>query len=169
MELINKNKLKSYLKEIISFILILVVAANIISYFKSNDLNKQKLFTTDFITIDNKKFDYDPNKPLLIHFWTTWCPICKVEAPNIKSVSQDYQVLTIAVDSGDNTKIKNYLNTENLNFKVVNDMDSKLAKKFNISVYPTTFIYNKNKELVFSEVGYTSTLGLKLRMFWASF
>jgi hypothetical protein len=52
---------------------------------------------------------------------------------------------------------------------VVNDKDGYYAKKFNISGYPTTFIYDKNKNLSFSEVGYTSILGLRLRMWWSNF
>ncbi len=40
------------------------------------------------------------NKPILLHFWATWCPTCKFEAPNIEKVSKDYEVITIAVQSG---------------------------------------------------------------------
>ena len=54
-----------------------------------------------------------------------------------------------------------------LNFRFINDNNGDFAKKFNISAYPTTLIYSKDKDLIFSDVGYTSTLGLYLRMWWA--
>ena len=57
----------------------------------------------------------------------------------------------------------------NFDYKVINDKNGVLAKQFNIAAYPTTFIYDKINNLVFSEVGYTSTLGLFLRMFWVGF
>lgn len=161
------QKLKKYLKEIVVFIILLIVLLNIVSFYKSGDLNKNDLFIKKLNLIDNKKWVYDNTKPLLIHFWATWCPICKVEAPNIQTLSKDYQVITIAVDSGDDKKIKKYLKDNNLDFQVINDKNGILTKKFNISVFPTTFIYDKNKKLIFSEVGYTSTIGLKLRVFWA--
>ncbi len=154
-----KSKLKHYLKEIISFIVMLVIIANIVSFYKSMDLNKAK-FDIKNISLDDK--------PILVHFWSTWCPTCKIEASNIQTISQSYNVLTIAVQSGNDTKIKKYLDDNNLDFKVINDKDSFYSKKFNIEVFPTTLIYDKNKKLIFSEVGYTSTIGLQLRMWWAS-
>ncbi|MCK5111029.1 MAG: redoxin family protein [Arcobacteraceae bacterium] len=153
------NKIKHYLKEILSFVILIVVLSNIISYYKALDISKDKL--------DIKNVSLN-NKPILIHFWATWCPTCKVEALNIQTLSQSHNVLTIAVNSGNDIKIKKYLDDNNLDFKVINDHNSFYAKKFNISVFPTTLIYDKNKNLVFSEVGYTSTIGLLLRMLWAS-
>jgi hypothetical protein len=57
----------------------------------------------------------------------------------------------------------------NLDFNVIDDRDGKIAQRFNIAVYPTTFIYNKEKKLIFSEVGYTSTFGMWIRLLWAEF
>jgi predicted secreted protein len=54
-------------------------------------------------------------------------------------------------------------------FKVVNDEYGLLSTEFNVKAFPTTFIYDKNKNLKFTEVGYTSTFGLKLRLWWSSF
>ena len=65
-------------------------------------------------------------------------------------------------------EIEQYMQENNLDFNVINDKDAILAKKFNISAYPTTFIYDADGDLIFSEVGYTSTFGLWIRMWWAS-
>lgn len=161
-----KNKLKKYIKEILSFIVILTIFANALSYYKSTSLNKDKLDIQNLTLIDKTKFQINNNKPTLVHFWATWCPTCKIEAPNIQKLSKDYEVLTIAVSSKNDENIKNYLKENNLNFKVFNDLDGRYARKFNISVFPTTLIYDKDKNLQFSEVGYTSTWGLILRMWW---
>ena len=152
------NKLKFYIKEVVSFIVVLTILANIVSYYKASDLNKNKLDIKN-ITLNEK--------PILIHFWSTWCPTCKIEASNIQTISENFNVLTIAVNSGENSDINKYLDKNNLDFKVINDKDSLYARKFNISVYPTTLIYDKNKNLIFSDVGYTSTFGLWMRMWWA--
>ena len=53
-----------------------------------------------------------------------------------------------------------------LNFKVLNDADGAWAKKFKIEVYPTTFIYDAKGKLRFTEVGYTTTVGLLARLEW---
>ena len=104
----------------------------------------------------------------MVHFWATWCPICKLEADNINRVSKYYEVITVAVDSGSNYDIHKYLVENNLEYRVINDKENKIADSFNIQVLPTTLIYNKDKELVFSEVGYTSSFGLFIRMLWVS-
>jgi len=160
--------LKKYIKEIVSFVIILTILANIVSYYKSTDLNKDTLDFTSVKLLDDTLYDIAKQKPILIHFWATWCPICDVEASNIQKISNNFEVITIAVDSTSTKEIKNYLEKHNLSFKVINDLDKQYAKKFNISVFPTTFIYDKHQNLVFSEVGYTSTIGLYLRMIWAS-
>ena len=163
-----KNKLKKYIKEILSFIVILLIFSNALSYYRATSLNKEKLNISNITLIDNTQFKINNDKPTLVHFWATWCPTCKIEAPNIQSLSEDYEVLTIAVSSKGDENIQRYLEEHNLNFKVFNDIDGAYARKFNISVFPTTLIYDKDKNVRFSEVGYTSTWGLTLRMWWAN-
>lgn len=160
-------KIKKYLKESIKFIIILAIALNVISYFKSQDLNKDDLIYTSYKLLDNTEYNMPKDKPVLVHFWATWCPICEVEASNIEKISKDYEVITIATQSGSTKEIQNYLKKHNLSFKVVNDEDGFYSRTFNIKAFPTTLIYDENKTLKFSEVGYTSTLGLYARMWWA--
>ncbi len=145
------------------------ILANIISYYKATNLNKDKLKLNSIKLIDDTQYTLPKNKPIMIHFWATWCPICSIEASNIQTISEHFEVITIAVDSASQEEIYNYLQKHNLTFSVVDDSEQLLAKQFNISVYPTTFIYDKNQNLIFSEVGYTSTIGLYLRILWASF
>lgn len=163
-----KSKILHYTKEIIIFFIVMTVFANLVSLYKASDLNKSVLPLTSLKDINNELYTIDNTKPVLIHFWATWCPTCKLEASNIQTISKHFQVVSIAVKSGSNEEIQNYLDKNHLNYITINDNQALLAHKFNIAAYPTTFIYNTNKEAIFSEVGYTSTLGLWLRMWWAS-
>jgi thiol-disulfide isomerase/thioredoxin len=105
-------------------------------------------------------------KPLIIHFWTTSCPACKLEAPNIETVSKEYDVLTVAVNSGSDEEVKNYIQENGLSFNVLNDVNGAWTTEFNIEVFPTTFIYDAKGKLRFTEVGYTTTAGLLARLEW---
>jgi len=161
------NRVKHYLKEIAIFIVVMTIFTNIISIYKSSDLNSEALTISSVKLINNELYSFENDKPILIHFWAIWCPTCKLEAPNIEFISKYYNVVTIVVNSGSNSEINEYLRNNNLTFNVVNDKESIYANRFKIAAYPTTFIYDKNRDLVFSEVGYSSTIGLYLRMWWA--
>lgn len=161
------EKVKKYLVSFIKYAVIFIIAINFVSYYNSLDLNKDKLSIKSFELINNFVYKVNTNKPLVVHFWATWCPICALEEKNIQNLSKDYEVVTVAVQSGSNEKISKYLKKNNLSFNVVNDEFSNLAQQFNIKAFPTTFIYDKNQNLKFSEVGYTSNFGLKLRV-WLS-
>ena len=154
-----KNKLLKYTKELIVLIIIVTIFSNGVSLYRSMSLNK--------IAIP-PSLHVEANKPIMLHFWATWCPVCKAEIDNIQRLSKDYQVITIAVKSGSDEDIQEYLSKHGLDFKVINDKEANLAREFGISIYPTTIIYDKNKKLIFSDIGYTSTWGLYLRMWWSS-
>jgi len=163
-----KEKIKQYTKEIVIFIVVMTIFANAVSLYKSTDLNKEPLSISNIKLLDGSIYRFTNDKPVLIHFWAIWCPTCKVEASNIQAISESYNIITIAVKSGTNNEINSWLNENSYNFRTVNDNSGALSSKFKITAFPTTFIYDKDKNLVFSDVGYTSTWGLYLRMWWAS-
>lgn len=162
-----KNRIKKYIKEIVKYSIIIIVALNIVSFYKSQDLNKEKFPYDSFTLIDDSKYILDDSKPTLVYFWATWCPICKFQSPNIQELSKDYQVITIASQSGSKEEIEEYLKENKFTFKVIDDIYNDFAYRFNIKAYPTTLIYDKNGTLKFSDVGYTSSFSLKLKLWWA--
>jgi thiol-disulfide isomerase/thioredoxin len=163
-----KQKILHYAKEIIIFFVVITLFANIVSVYKSSDLNKEALSLTNITLLDGSNYPLETNKPILIHIWATWCPTCNAEASNIEFISKHYDVVSIAVKSGSNNEIKKWMDANDYTFNVVNDESGLIASHFNIGVFPTTFIYDAQNNLVFSEVGYTSTWGLFLRMWWAT-
>lgn len=163
-----KKKIIKYFKEITLFFLMMIVFANILSLYRSNELNKEALNISNATLLNNNLYTIPKDKALLVHFWATWCPICKAEAPNIQTISEKYSVLTIAYKSGDDEEIKEYLKKYNLSFNVANDYNGSITKNFGVSIFPTTIIYDKKGDVIYSDVGYTSTLGLWFRMWWAS-
>ena len=159
-----KWNIKSLLKEIMIGVILLFIISNVISYLRKPELSFTHFPALEVELLEGNKYIQKEGKPFVVHFWATWCPTCKLEASNIEAVSQKYEVLTIAVNSGDNAKIKAYMAERDLSFRVVNDKEGILAKQFHVEAYPTTFIYDASGELKFTEVGYTSTAGLLARM-----
>jgi len=164
-----KNKIKKYTKEILYFVIVMTLFGNAISWYKSQDLNKAPFNLSSVTLLDGSQQSFEVDKPILVHFWATWCPVCKLEASNINTIAKHFNIITIAVNSKSNADIQKYMQENHYSFKVVNDTQSTLASRFKIAGYPTTFIYDKDKKLIFNDVGYTSIIGLYLRMWWASF
>jgi len=134
------------------------------NYVRKPELDSDHLPDFEVTLVNGDDFRKPEGKPLVIHFWAEWCKVCKLEASNIQSVSAKYEVLTIAVNSGNDSNVKAYLKERGLTFKVLNDIDSTWAKKFKVEVFPTTFIYDRKGKLKFTEVGYTTTAGLLARL-----
>ena len=89
--------------------------------------------------------------------------------PNIEKISEDFQVLSIATQSRSNQEIKSYLEKYGLDYKVINDKNGSLTNHIGINMLPTTIIYDENQNVIFSDVGYSSTWSLRLKMLWAKF
>jgi len=160
----KKWNIKSIVKEISVGILALFILSNIMSYIRKPELTSTLLPQVEVNLLDASTYKLQKGKPIVIHFWATWCKVCKLEAQNIETLSKQYEVLTIAVNSGDNSKIEEYLKESDLSFRVLNDVDDTWVKQFNVEVFPTTFIYDRSGELRFTEVGYTTTAGLLARL-----
>ena len=159
-----KWNIKSIIKELIIGAVILFILSNIISYVLKPELSSTQLPQVEITLLDNSSYSLKKGKPIVLHFWATWCKVCKLEVQNIETLSKQYEVLTIAVNSGENDKIEAYLKERGLTFKVLNDVDGVWAKEFKVEVSPTTFIYDGSGESKFTEVGYTTTAGLLARM-----
>lgn len=108
-------------------------------------------------------------KPLLVHFWATWCRICVVEQGSIENIAKNYPVLTIAMQSGNRQAMQNYMAENNLSFAVFNDPTGTVSRSWGVHATPSSFILDRNGEVRFTEVGYTTEWGLRLRLWLASF
>ena len=157
--------IKKVFKEVALFLLMLFTISMILNYMRQPEI-RENIYAYNLVDIESKKVKFSgyKGKPLVVHFWATWCPTCKLEASNIESLSSSYNVVTIAVNSGTNEALKRYMEKKSLTYSVINDRDGKLAKKFDIGAYPTTLIFNSKGALSFAEVGYSTTLGLKARL-----
>jgi thiol-disulfide isomerase/thioredoxin len=160
----TQKKMKKIALELFFMGLILFGVSNIISYMRKPTLDSNVLPQQSFRLIDGTEYTPQKGKPLLIHFWATWCHVCSMEAKNIEFVSKKYEVLTIASQSESIANIKAQMQKEGVDFRVVSDLDGSMARDFKIAAFPTDFIYGSDGKLYSTDVGYTSTAGLLARM-----
>jgi len=106
-------------------------------------------------------------KPLLIHFWASWCGICGLEQGTITDLQEDWQVLTIAMQSGNASDIRKHMQEESLDWVVIADPDGGIARRYGVRGVPANFILDAEGNVRFRESGFTTGLGLKARLWTA--
>jgi len=159
---------KKYSRWIIEIVLILIVITAV-KLWVQRDVVSGEAPNIRAQLLSGQSFDLYQSKqrPMLVHFWATWCPVCKFEQSNIENISKDHTLISVAMQSGNDKEIKEYMLKENLTFKVINDESGALSKKYNIRGVPVSFIVDKENKIKFVEVGYSTELGLRLRLWWA--
>lgn len=106
-------------------------------------------------------------QPVLVHFWATWCPICRLEEDSIDALARDHQVITIATTSGDAAAVRAYLQQQGLHFPVLLDETGEVGRAWGVKGVPASFIIDPAGDVVHATVGYTTGIGLRLRLWLA--
>jgi thiol-disulfide isomerase/thioredoxin len=90
----------------------------------------------------HKLSDYR-GKPLVLHFWATWCGPCIRELPLISRLTAsgpgDMTVLAVNCAETDQ-EISSFLRNKRLNLNVVTDQTGHISELYNIYAIPQTFM-----------------------------
>jgi peroxiredoxin len=120
-------------------------SADLAADFKLRDLN-QKTFSLS---------SYRGKQPVLLLFWTTWCPFCQMEIKNLKNmypqlVKEGWELF--AIDVGESSrKVENAVKSLALNFKVLLDEDGSTSNSYEIIGVPTYVIIDSKGRIVFKD------------------
>ncbi len=91
-------------------------------------------------------------KVVVINFWTTWCPSCRIEMPDLEKLHQhfrDRELVLLAVDLRESRQmVRKYFQDRKLNFTALLDGDGEVGRSFGIRSIPTTFIIDKSGGMV---------------------
>lgn len=108
-------------------------------------------------------------KPLLLHFWASWCPMCEIEQSAIQKVNEaGWPIVTIAYSSGEADEVRRYMERKQIsNWLTIVDNDGELARQYGVIGVPTTYVIDPDGLIRFREVGLNSSWGLRLRLWLA--
>jgi thiol-disulfide isomerase/thioredoxin len=103
----------------------------------------------------------------LVYFWATWCPACRLEQGAVDSVARDHALVTVALQSGTPPEVQRYLAEHGLGWRTLNDPAGRIAHDWGVRVTPTFFVVDRAGQIRYRETGYTTALGLRLRLWLA--
>lgn len=118
--------------------------------FQVNDLAGQPVSSATF-----------PGKVVLLSFWATWCPPCRLEIPELIDLQRRYkdklQIIGISMDDADTpAEIKHVADVAaqlGINYPVF-IANSKLVDEYGgVPALPTTFVLNTNGRIVQKHTG----------------
>ena len=120
----TKNRWLSWSVYIVLFLVVMQGA----NWWKSRNAQNGNLSEFSGELMDGTVFTIAEfsGKPVLFHFWATWCPICDLQKNNVQSISQDYPVITIASWSEGEAEVKAYMLENQLTFPVMLDNSGTL-------------------------------------------
>jgi thiol-disulfide isomerase/thioredoxin len=147
----------------------LIIVVTLIHLWQTRDLVEGSVPALSGQTLQGAWFNLNSQSqwPLLIHFWADWCPVCKLERSGIESLSKDYPVVTVAMRSGSDSDVMRLIEQDRLRFPVINDPQGRIASAWRVYGVPTSYIVGRDGKVIFTSVGYTFPMTLRLRLWLA--
>ena len=169
MQALNKFRAAKWRSYTINLLLLVILVASI-RIWQHRDMVSGMAPALEGVTLAGQPYTLPThtNNPVLIHFWSTWCSICRFEQSTINAIARnDASVVTIAMQSGQPDEVSQHMQEQDIDFLVINDQEGTISRAWGVHAVPASFIISPDGEIRFIEVGYTTSIGLKLRMWLA--
>jgi peroxiredoxin len=111
---------------------------------------------------------------VLLNFWATWCPPCKLEMPTLQQHYVDYKaqgLVVVGVEAGEpKAEVQAFATDQRLTFPILPDEKTTVTDMYRVSALPTTFVIDRQGLIVQQHLGmmtdtqvdgYLTELGLK--------
>ncbi|BAL81120.1 peroxiredoxin family protein [Caldisericum exile] len=98
-------------------------------------------------------------KVVLLDFWATWCGPCRMTIPHVEAIYEKYKdkgvvVIGINLDTGDVSKVQQFINEQGMKYLVVTDPNSQVASLYGVNSIPRFFVIDKNGRIAKMLIGY---------------
>ena len=89
---------------------------------------------------------------VLVNFWATWCPPCRVEMPGFQAVydrnrSRGFVVLGISTDAGGPEAVQTFLAAHHITYPIAMASASELQGFGAVNVLPTSFLIDRQGKI----------------------
>lgn len=109
-------------------------------------------------------------KKVALHFWATWCGVCRQEFGALNSVysnlDDDEALVTIVADGDDAQRIRRFAEENELRYPILLGND-RVTEAYRVSAFPTNYFVDKNGDISGSTRGMSTRWGLGTRLEWA--
>jgi peroxiredoxin len=90
-------------------------------------------------------------KIVMVNFWATWCPPCRLEMPDLDRIYTRFQsqgLVVLSISDEDAFKVNSFIAPTGYHTPVLIDAGGAVHKQFHIEGIPKTFIFNRDGKLI---------------------
>jgi cytochrome c biogenesis protein CcmG/thiol:disulfide interchange protein DsbE len=100
-------------------------------------------------------------KAVMLDFWATWCPPCKLEIPWLidierKNKDHGFEVLGVSMDDEGWEVVKPFMKEVGMNYRVVIGNDTTAEMYGGVESLPTTFLIDQDGKIAAIHIGLAS-------------
>jgi peroxiredoxin len=169
-EVSQPNRLWGWIKTGLIYLVVLTVGGAAANVWMTRDQYTGPVPVIKTVDVSGQTHSIGPDSssnPQIIYFFAEWCPICKGQNGAMSSIAEDYRVLGVAMQSGNDQQVRDYLKQQAIDFPVINDESGALTRAFGVHGVPATFIVDQQGQVRYSTRGLSPQPGLRLRL-WIS-
>lgn len=105
-------------------------------------------------------------KVVVLNFWATWCPPCRVEIPGFIDLQEQYgedglRIVGISLDTDGPAAVREFAETTGINYPVIMGDAAVVSAYGDVRTLPTTFIIDRDGRIVRSHRGYLTKSALR--------
>ena len=98
-------------------------------------------------------------KVLIVNFWATWCPVCRMETQDFIELTdlykdQDFQIIGISVDKGGEKPVLAFMDKMKVNYPIAMATQQVQADFGPIVGIPASFVIDKKGNIFKKRQGY---------------
>lgn len=103
----------------------------------------------------DKLLTNNKGKPVVLCFWTTWCPACRQEIPELGKLSKEYgdRIEVAAVSLDEKKEALNKFFKDGAPEVDVYMGDNQVASRYKVTSIPHMVMYDRGGEVIFSQPG----------------
>lgn len=131
----------------------------------ANDVRPEEgHFAPDFVlrTLEGnivRLSEFRGQKVVLINFWATWCPPCRLEMPTMQQIYSEYkgrgfEIVAVNIESDAKQAISDFVKELRLTFPIALDTDMKVSRKFRLIGLPVSILIDRQGIIRAKDIGY---------------